>query len=93
LLRHDDLLARIGGDEFAVLMPAASHADAVGVISRLRARMPTPYSCSIGLATWDRSEHPGRLMGRADDALYDAQRHAHAAPDDSTRALAAITNS
>jgi diguanylate cyclase (GGDEF)-like protein len=82
-LRPDDVLARIGGDEFAVLMPACTEVDAADVITRLRARMPRPYSCSVGVATWDRAEAADRLMVRADDALYDAKR------DGQRRALAA----
>jgi diguanylate cyclase (GGDEF)-like protein len=74
VLRPDDVLARIGGDEFAVLMPDCAHADAVGLITRLRARMPSPYSCSVGLATWDTVEVTDRLMLRADAALYNAKR-------------------
>lgn len=74
VLRPDDVLARIGGDEFAVLMPACTEAGAADVIRRLRARMPEPYSCSVGLATWDRDELGDRLMVRADRALYDDKR-------------------
>jgi diguanylate cyclase (GGDEF)-like protein len=74
VLRPDDVLARIGGDEFAVLMPACTETDAADVIKRLRARMPVPYSCSVGVATWDGAELADHLMVRADDALYDAKR-------------------
>lgn len=74
VLRSDDVLARIGGDEFAVRMPTCSQAQAGEVIERLRARMPRPYSCSIGLATWDGAEPADRLMSRADNVLYDAKR-------------------
>jgi diguanylate cyclase (GGDEF)-like protein len=79
VLRPDDVLARIGGDEFAVLIPASTGAEAEAVTERLRARMPRPYSCSIGLATWDGIEPSDSLMGRADTALYDAKRLIRAA--------------
>ena len=77
VLRPDDVLARIGGDEFAFVMPACSEADAADVCRRLRARMPSPYSCSVGVATWDSAERADRLMVRADDALYAAKRDDH----------------
>jgi diguanylate cyclase (GGDEF)-like protein len=79
-LRPDDVLARIGGDEFALLMPSCGGAEAAVVAERLRARMPAPHTCSIGIATWDREEDADRLMVRADESLYDAKR-AHGHPD------------
>lgn len=74
-LRAEDVLARIGGDEFALLMPACSEPDASAVIGRLRARTPAPYSCSVGLAAWDGTESEERLIRRADAALYQAKRN------------------
>ncbi len=75
VLRPDDMLARIGGDEFAVLMPACTEAGAAEVIERLQTRMPRRYSCSVGLAMWDGAECAARLMARADEALYDGKRN------------------
>ncbi|MGZ4306938.1 MAG: GGDEF domain-containing protein [Solirubrobacteraceae bacterium] len=86
--RPDDVLARIGGDEFAVLMPGCSYAEAADLSRRLRALMPSPYSCSIGLATWQPPESADELMGRADTALYEAKRVGHS--DASAAASSAV---
>lgn len=73
-LRADDVLARIGGDEFALLMPACTEHGAAAVIARIRTSTPVPYSCSVGLAAWDGTETGERLLQRADAALYHAKR-------------------
>jgi diguanylate cyclase (GGDEF)-like protein len=75
VLRTDDVLARIGGDEFALLMPACTERDAAAVLARIRTGTPVPYSCSVGLAAWDGTETGERLLQRADAALYDAKRN------------------
>ncbi len=54
-LRPDDVLARIGGDEFALLLPACTEADAADILERLRPGIPRPHACSVGFATWDRA--------------------------------------
>ena len=74
VLRRADLLARIGGDEFAMLLHGATEREAAEVIDRLRERTPVPYTCSAGVASWNGEESAAELMHRADEALYAAKR-------------------
>lgn len=71
-LRGHDLLARLGGEEFAVLLIGPGP-EAEAVAQRLREAVPGGETCSVGLAWWDGSESPIDLMARADDALYEAK--------------------
>jgi diguanylate cyclase (GGDEF)-like protein len=72
-LRRSDTLARIGGDEFAVLLRGCDAAAAEEVLGRLCMGVPEGVTCSAGLATWDPHEPPQALMARADAALYRAK--------------------
>jgi len=83
--RQVDVLARIGGEEFAVLLPSADLGNAQRAAERLRATLeaqpaPTdagPVHCtvSIGIATMDAdTPNVDALLKRADDALYAAKR-------------------
>jgi diguanylate cyclase (GGDEF)-like protein len=75
-LRPGDLLARIGGDEFALLLPGCTLSGAHAVASRVRAATPG-IGCSVGVAEWDGAESSHALHRRADGELYAAKR-AHA---------------
>ncbi|WP_210394801.1 GGDEF domain-containing protein [Motiliproteus sediminis] len=83
-LRDYDVLGRIGGEEFALLVPQADKQRALNVAERLRQeveaiRFAPPMealrtSLSIGIAvTCDNSEEVNGLISRADKALYAAK--------------------
>lgn len=83
--RQVDVLARIGGEEFAVILPSVNLADAMTVAQRLRTQVElTParyeqhviaYTISLGVAAMDDSLTGfDGLMKRADQALYAAKR-------------------
>ena len=77
--RGEDVCGRWGGDEFAVLAPATSGADAMALAERIRARVAGPDgrngTVSIGVATFrgDAPERAGMLVNEADRALYRAK--------------------
>jgi diguanylate cyclase (GGDEF)-like protein len=73
ILRVTDVLARIGGDEFAVLLPGCALEMAATISDRLRAAVPAAAGCSVGVAVWDARETALEFVGRADRALYDAK--------------------
>jgi diguanylate cyclase (GGDEF)-like protein/PAS domain S-box-containing protein len=74
-LRDVDLLARWGGEEFAVALPACDLDHAMEVVERLRAVMPGTQTCSAGVACWDGRESADAVLARADAALYRAKDH------------------
>jgi diguanylate cyclase len=73
-VREVDIVARWGGEEFAVALPDCPSEEAPAVLGRIAAALPEEQTCSIGYATWDGIESAADLMARADRALYGAKR-------------------
>jgi diguanylate cyclase (GGDEF)-like protein len=73
LLRPGDLLARWGGEEFAVLLPGTSRDDAAGIVDRLRGAIPEEQTASAGIAFRRRGESADEVVRRADALLYAAK--------------------
>ena len=80
-IRQHDVCGRIGGEEFACLLPGADAAVAAQVAERIRRRcselMPDPerrFSVSIGVAGVEQAGYELlRLLAQADEALYRAK--------------------
>jgi diguanylate cyclase (GGDEF)-like protein len=69
-----DLIARLGGDEFGLLAPGSGD-EAIGkVLGRLTETLPDDVKCSLGAATWDRSESSAELFRRADEKMFKVKR-------------------
>ena len=78
-LRETDVAGRVGGDEFAALLPAAAPPDVDAFVARLRQALPEGLSVSAGAAHLpDECAAAERLLETADRRLY-ADKTARAA--------------
>jgi diguanylate cyclase (GGDEF)-like protein len=72
-LREVDMLARLDGTEFGVLLPGCGLGEAVEVLDRVRAATPRGQTASAGVARWDGEEPAELLVTRCQDALAAAK--------------------
>ncbi len=78
------MVARVGGEEFAVLCPGATLEEAQGIAERMRAALaetaldhpagPVPVTASFGVAAAYGRDGQDGLVASADEALYRAKR-------------------
>jgi diguanylate cyclase (GGDEF)-like protein len=74
-VRPTDAVARMGGDEFAVLFAGADRAAAQIAVRRVRSALASRVGTSCGLAAApDDGDTLDALYKRADDDLYEAKR-------------------
>jgi diguanylate cyclase (GGDEF)-like protein len=83
-IRRPDVLARIGGEEFAVLLPNTDEWGAIMVAERVRSQLAAScfetedgllgLTASVGVTSLRSNDrNPDAALGRADDALYRAK--------------------
>ena len=76
--RSEDVVARIGGDEFAVILPATNAATAEGVLQRVRESLADhnrrhpgkPLGLSFGVATGEKGARLAEILKTADEGMY-----------------------
>ncbi|WP_336489314.1 GGDEF domain-containing response regulator [Methylobacterium nigriterrae] len=83
MLGQEGVVGRLGGEEFAVLLPSRSLDEAEAHAGRLRllardlrirgTRGPVRLTCSFGVSEWSEGETIEGLLKRADIALYEAK--------------------
>lgn len=83
MTRNTDYIARIGGDEFAVIMPETDTSEAVSVIDRVKTELNKnlnvkgrSVTASFGIASFpEHADSKKKLVKNADSALYWAKYH------------------
>lgn len=84
LLREVDIIGRLGGEEFLVLLPQTSEAPALEIAERLRQEIaavavlpdndePVYFTVSIGITAMRTGDSLNAIIRRADEALYRAK--------------------
>ena len=74
-LRHIDVLARWGGEEFVIALPDCTVEAAAEALERVRDAVPGQETCSIGYALWNGSETSLALVGSGRPRPVPGQGH------------------
>ena len=84
-VRKVDMFARIGGEEFVLLMPETGIEDALNLNNQLRMSLeesgfhykgsPCPITASVGIAIVEEYDTHEQLLSKADKALYQSKRN------------------
>ena len=83
LIGEQGIAGRLGGEEFAIVLPGHRLAEAEALAGRLRLKAsdlrirspkgPVRFTCSFGVSEWSEGETVEGLLKRADIALYEAK--------------------
>lgn len=71
--RPGDLIARVGGEEFAVLLPNCTADDTQRIVDRIRLNGNCKVGFSAGICDITQADSIDRTMAQADHALYQAK--------------------
>ena len=84
LTRSCDVVCRVGGDEFAILLPDSDAAQSQRIVNRIRENLSMLETVglrteplALGVATFRDGDDEHCLLARADDEMYADKRRTH----------------